>query len=487
MAGKTTKKTTKRKPRASTKPTFSKVTMEKASMGFSAKDTHEITSIFTSTDVTKNIEDAMKFRRKNELINLIVETKLDFAVAGFRNHYKDDKSRGFFGDFILEHDMDAIVTELADDYITTDNAILHWRVGDDGAVETVMTLDPAFVEYHNAMGQETLKIIMDSTVRESLRKASTEQKKRIPDKYLKASASGRVELKNEDGEYWMVLTTGRKYRGLTHPSMSTVFADLKLREMYIAGDWSVAFFAKAFIQLVTSGEGVPSGQYAGTRRLYQTTTENTALNNLLKDVSRALRIVGNHTLKVEHIVPPKDAYSEEKYSPVETRILRWGGIPRVLLEGTGGNYASGFIGKIKFFADVRRKRKMLTRFIEKFYRQPTINTENHNDTPLVQFDEQILKDSAELLAELKFLMQNATGFSAQSALEILGHEPATELKRKADEIANKREVLIPMFEPNQGMLDEGGRPTDAPPKTPSNDVSSKRGARVKGENTDAEK
>jgi hypothetical protein len=478
MATKTTKKksTTKRKSRK--KPALSKATaivLEKASLGFTSDATNELTSIFTSSDVTKNIKDAIKYRDTNELVGIIVETKLDFLVAGFFNHSKDEKSKQFYDDLVLEHDMDAIVTELADDLITCDNAILHWKIDPKSQnIEYIMTLNPAFVEYNNALGNETMKIIVDPAMRKSMVQARRDKNTEgISEKYLSAGSSGKIELKNEDGEYWLVLTTGRKYRGLTHPSMVSIFPDIKLREMFVAGDWSVAFFAKAFIQLVTSGEGVKSGQYAGTKRLYQTTEQNTALNNLLKDVSRAIRIVGDHTLKVEQIVPPTEAYSQDKYGHVETRILRWGGVPKVIIEGQGGSYASGFLGKVKMFADVKRKRRMLAKFIEKFYRQPSINTKKLTP-PSVRFDEQILKDTKEQLNELKLLLQYATGFSARSTLEILGHEPDTEWERKKQDLQNQ-DILKPFFEPNQGMLtDEGGRPTDKPTKEPSNDAPDKR-------------
>lgn len=456
---------------------FSAVVIEKADLGFTSKDTHELTSVFIASDVKKNIRDAIKFRNTNELIGIIVETKLDFLVAGFRNHYREDSSKKFYDDLVYEHDLDSIVTELADDYLTTGSAILHWKIDDQdgGNIEYIMTLDPGYVEYHTAMGKEKLEIILDPASRSSLRKLTEAQKKDIPEKYLRAGSAGKVELKNEDGEYWMILTDGRKYRGLPNPSMAAIFADLKLREMFVAGDWSLAFFAKAFIQLVKSGESVQSGQFAGTKRLYQTTEENTALNNLLKDVSRALRIVGNHTLEIEQIVPPEEAYSQGKYGAVETRILRWGGVPKVIIEGQGGNYASGFLGKVKMFADIKRKRRRLGKFIERFYRQPTINTKEMTP-PLVRFDEQILKDTKEQLNELKLLLQYATGFSARSTLEILGHEPDTEWDLKKAEV-KIREVLVPLFEPNQGQA-SGGRPGDEPSKTPPTDVSQRRDARA---------
>ncbi len=486
MASKATKKTNRKSPtRAKKAPStrrkaefassFTRVGMEKASLGLTRRSTNEITELFVSSDVSKNIRDALKFRRGNELVQIIVETKLDFLAAGFRNHYLDDKSRDFYDNFAIKHDMDAIVTEIADDLLTCDNAILHWKIDEKDNIEYIMTLDPGFVEYNNVQGNETMKILLDPEMRTSIQKASPEQKKDIPDKYLKAGAGAKVELLNADGEYWMVLTTGRKFRGLVQPSMSAIFADLKLREMFVAGDWSVGFFAKAFIQLVKSGESATGSQHAGTKRLYQTPEANAALNNLMKDVSRAMRIVGDHTLTIEHIVPPTEAYSQDKYGHVETRVLRWGGIPKVIIEGAGGNYASGFLGKIKLFADIKRKRRQVANFIEAFYRQPTINSKALKNTPQVRFDEQILKDTKELVNELKLLLQYATGFSARSAVELLGHDADTELARKREEMKDPK-VLIPIFEPNQGLLDEGGRPSGG--NTPANDVSSKRGGRT---------
>lgn len=489
MPTKTTKKKSSARRKSSKKElssAFTAVAIEKADLPYTTRDTREITQVFVSSDVNTNIKDALKFRRQNELVGSLIDTKLDFTVAGFHNLYGgDDKAKTFYEDILYDHEIESIVTELADDLFTTNNAILHWKIDEkSGNIEYVMTLDPAYVEYYNAFGQERMFLVMDSSVQKSLLKASEEQKGHVPAKYLNAPTNGKVELKNEDGEYWLVLTTARKFRGLAQPSMTSIFADLKLREMFIAGDWSVAYFAKAFIQLVKSGESVPSGQYAGTKRLYQSAEENAALNAALKDVSRAIRLVTNHTVAIEQIVPPTEAYSQDKYGHVEKRILRWGGVPLVIIEGSGGNYASGFLGKVKMFADIKRTRRMLIQLMERFYRHPTINAKEYT-APSARFDEQILKDGKELLNELKLLLQHATGFSMRSVLELLGHDPDTEWNRKESEL-KKKDILFPQFEPNQGMLEEGGRPAGEG-ATPSNDVSGKRGARTTSQRKDASK
>jgi hypothetical protein len=458
--------------------TFSVKQLEKADYGISTKDTFTLRSLFVSDNVETNIQSAQRYRHSDELVQQIIETKLDFLVAGFKNHAKNDKSRGFYDALNLANDFDQIITELADDLLTTDNAILHWKIGDEGELVYVMTLDPAFVKYSNALGQERMEIVLDPEVKKSILQANKEQQVRIPKKYRDAASMGRVELKNSDGEYWLVLTTGRRFKGLANPSMAAIFADIRLRNLFVDGDWATAFFAKAFIQLVKSGESIVNGPLAGSKRNWQTKKERTELNNLLKDVSKAMRIVGNHTLKVEHVIPPKEAYAEERYSPVETRIFRWGGIPKVIIEGQGGNYASGFIGKTKLIADMRRKRRMLASFIEKFYRHPTINTKEFDtdDIPKVRFNEQVLKDPKELIDELKLLLTHATGFSAETTLESLGYEPVTEWDRKRKEMnEDTKLMLMPMYEPSQGLL-EGGRPPDA--QTPTTPVSRSRTART---------
>ena len=353
--------------------------------GLISGDSFRISDLFVSSDTTENIKRAMKYRRDDELVQQIVNTKLDFLVAGFRNHCTNADALGFYNQLCLEHEFDSIITELADDMLTTDNAILHWKVDDGGKIEYIMTLNPSFVKYSNAMGQEKLELVLDEDMRKSLVEIKKSQNLSIPKKYDGSSTT--VELRNADGEYWQVLSVGgRRFTSLVKPSMAAVFADLRLRNLFVDGDWSTAFFAKAFIQLIKSGESIDSGPLAGSKRNWQTKKENTELNNLFRDVSRALRVVGNHTLTVEHIVPPKEAYAEERYTPVETRIFRWGGMPKVVIEGSGGQYASGFIGKTKLIADIRRKRMILARFLEKFYRHPTINGGQFDDTPKVRFN-----------------------------------------------------------------------------------------------------
>lgn len=476
-------KTTKKKsPKSETirigKSNISVTAISKAAYNLVSNQSYELRNLFVSTDTTTNVQKAMQYRHSDELIQQLVETKLDFLVAGFSNHCSVNKSKSFYDAFAAQYDLDQLITELADDIVTTDNAILHWKVDKEtGDVEYVMTLDPGYVEYTNAMGQETMKIVLDKdTLKSILDSQNAGKTSRIPPKYLDAiKKGGKVELSNADGEYWMVLTTGRKYRGLVNPSMAAIFADLKLRAMFIDGDWSTAFFAKAFIQLIKSGEAIEGGQYAGSKRNYQTKAENAALNDLFKDVSRALRIVGNHTLKIEHVVPPKEAYAHERYGPVETRVYRWAGIPKVLIEGEGGNYSSGFLGKTKLVADIRRKRRLLSRFIEKFYKHETINRNNHKITPAVRFNEQVLKTPDELLKELEALMKNATGFSSQSFLEALGYESETEWERKKAELVPAiLEILLPVYEPSQGLLGTPGRPGDSQ----TDPVSKGRGGRV---------
>jgi hypothetical protein len=127
-------------------------------------------------------------------------------------------------------------------------------------------------------------------------------------------------------------------------------------------------------------------------------------------------------------------------------------------------------------ADVRRTRRKVGSFLEAFYRHPTIK-KKHNESPVVWFNEQVLKDPSQLLEELRFLITEATGFSMRSTLEELGYRPETEWDRKKWDIANT-DLLKPIWESKQGLLSEEEGETS--PGSPTKKKSAKKAKKVVG-------
>jgi len=417
------------------------------------------------TDIRSKIKRAQKLRRTDEMVQALVDSKMSFCSAGFENLSPDEDVRDYYNDIARQINLDCVVPSIFDDYITSNNVALVWSAPRPGKIAWFYNIDPSTVKYTEVFGQKTMAIKVPEQLK-SLSKnvrsgKATEEEKRIfreiPKKWRDAANGnvGRevfVTLNERDGDFWLFKAHPRvrRYDGMAEPDMVAIFVDLLLREMIIEGDISLAFLVKNAIELVRAGETSSSGPYAGTKKLWATQKDFNAIKKQLQHVDKVLRLYVPHHVSIDYVFPPAEMWSPDKYLKLDERIYRWGGITKVVVEGTGGNYASGFLGVKNLVASCSMARKTIQRMLEEFYRHPSVNAKKFEKVPTVKWNEQILKDSQQLLREISWATEQGL-LSNRSALQDLGRQPDVEFAYKSDEL-KEREAWQPTFEKSQGIV-----------------------------------
>ncbi len=370
-----------------------------------------------------------------------------------------------------KHKLRKVTKDLLRDWHTTENSILYWRVdiansgaatgsesgvpvtGDEGLIPglvDVCALSPKDVLWDNAMGNNILRIRIPDAVREqinlALNRVSEQERQealkqlldqgisqRWIDSVRGTDASGNkvlypgfVELRNDEGDYWIINTDARKHYGLSWPSMFAIFLNLELRRSLIQGEFSAAFMMKHFIQLIQTGESITQGPRTGMKDNWLKKKEAADVLKIFTNVSQSIRMVANHTLKVSFVFPPKEMFNEEKYKVCEDRVFNWAGVVVSVMKGEGGTYSGGFIGIKRLIADLQENREDVSEMWTEFFDHPSIKS-RLTDVPdnlqvIARFDENILKEPAQLLNEVKFLVSQGM-LDPYTAIKELGRDP----------------------------------------------------------------
>lgn len=421
---------------------------------------------------------------ESDLVQSIIETKVDFYAAGFNVDVKPQNTnyKGTFQKRIRQvmraHELRKIAEELVKDFCAVDNAILHWKVTGNN-IDYVTTLKASRVDYEISVGHEILKVELSSDVIKRIRDALADPKKHaevlaaFPAKYVDAVTKGLriVTLSNDDGEYWIVRTKNRRFAGFARPSMYSVFWDVLLRDLLVGGDWAIAYFMKRVIELVKMGERAPQGYIGDPKVLYPTPTEIGKLKKQWQQIGDTLRIFGDHTLSVEYSFPDPKVMGSEKYAKVEERILRWGGVIDTMMTGAGDGFSQGTLGARRFVAQGKRVRSAVGEMIEGFILHESVSGAlgiPADSDARCSWDEQNLKEPKQVLDELNAALTNGT-LDVRSYNEGLGYDHDLIKSRKPEDQKEKK-LWVPVFEPQQGMLSPGrpasGNPQPAPTTRP---------------------
>lgn len=417
---------------------------------------------------------------------------------------------GELSEIAILTDLYKVITDVIRDWYVTDNLILHWKInpgvalGGSGSedapitknnkaipgLQYIGTLNPADVTWDNALGNDRLYVdvpqalVMRITIawkypdRQKAIQALIDEG--IDQKWItavttalgKGEKAGQVELRNDDGEYWLIRTTARKHYGLSFPSMYTVFLAQESRRMFCDGEFAAAYMMKHFIQHLTMGESITTGPFAGSTQNWPTSEEIDALLEKFANVQKTMRIGTNHTVKIQFVYPPAEMFALDKFASPESRILRWAGVNSALIGGDKQTVAEGFIGLKRMIADMADTRKLISDLLRDFFRHDSIRSRIKIDERFdasCQFDENVLKDPRQLLDEVKFLVTEGVG-DPEMTLRELGRDPeATRMSKVRSIHLNEAErVYEPVYDrqakqgqsPQDGAAggSSGGRP-----------------------------
>ena len=454
---------------------------------------------FIERSSPRNLQDKIKLalefaNGECDLIQDIVRTKRTFYAAGFSATFAnadgsemEDEWINEFTLFQNKHQLQKVAQDLVFDFCACQNCILHWHV-EGSELSYVQTLDIRDIDWEKTVGTAVMRVNLSPSVTDKLKYAINTLK--IPDDQLLDTYSQKIidavkarqsyiDLLPEDGDYWMIYSDGRKFAGLVAPTMNSIFADASLRELIVAGDFSVAFLLKAAIFHVTAGESISQGPRAGTKDYWLKEGDRAKLQTALTKLAKAMILITDHTVKLNHVAPDPKLFDPIKYLKVEERIRRWGSTPEQLLTGEGQGFAQGSLGGKRFSSEGVEVREhigwLMSQFLTHESMRSVINIDE-NAICTIGWDWNNLKEWKQALEELTFV-HSIGGASIETVQERTGFTHGVEKKRKERE-QTEAELWKPLYEPNQGMLspdDKGGRPEDGDGKSANDGPRPSRG------------
>jgi hypothetical protein len=402
-------------------------------------------------------------------------------------------------------DIESIVRDLIHDWFICDSMILYWRVdvavkqGASAEIDTVeensiedltpgiteiMALCPRDCEWDATGRPDRLFYRLPAQILSKIQAALNQHDKRvrqlaieylvneenIPLRWIEEVSKGRtiVELRHDEGDYWIVVTKTRKHWGLADPTMKTIFPYLEIRKALREGDFATAYMMKHFIFHVTMGESIESGPLAGQRTNWATPQDTEKMYNVIIRTAKTARLVTNHTVGFAWIFPPKEMWDNAKYEKSEFAILNWSGLTMVLMTGAGATNSSGYISTKRLVATMIYARRRVRHAIQEFFDHSTVKTRLKVKPPknmlvTMAFDENALKEPKQLLDELRFMTQEGM-VDPPTAIKELGRDPDSQRASKLVSIQDNEQTgvwrpLNPQMGFGGGQFgNDGGRP-----------------------------
>lgn len=359
-------------------------------------------------------------------------------------------------------DWQKIVEDLLSDWFSKDTMILYWKLASPNelsgemeaetpeerskeeltpGLEEVCALNPSECDWKNSFGQDNLRYYIPAVIKQQIQDALSKSgdvrtelltaliESGVQVKYIMAVMKNRdyVDLREEDGDNWLIFTRARKRHGIARPSMAAIFLPLEMRKFITEGEFSASILMKFLMLHATRGESITQGPLAGQRLNWAKKTDITKLHAVIKDPSKATRVVTDHTVKFNFVYPPKDIWSQEKFLTCDSRIYNWAGVTIVMMTGQGGTNSGGYIGIKRMISSMSNARSKIALMIYEFFDKPEVRTicKISDDVDIkAVFDENVLKEPRQLLDELKFLVGEGIG-DPRITLSELGRDPDT--------------------------------------------------------------
>jgi len=404
--------------------------------------------------VRDKFKKAKDLSSKDDLISVLIDTQLEFCADGFHIYTPNLKARKHYEWLQDDYNLDGIVVQMFESLCIYSNIVLHWKMKPTGDLDYVIVLDPRDIQVQPFFNNKSLVwLSVPQFIKELLNDSTSGVKSflnGIPQKYKDAvkgtsksfSKSNMVLLSEADNEYWLIANIGGFIDRLIDPKMEAIFDAVENRNMLIDGDFSVAFFIKNIIMHVTTGESITNGPKAGSTQNFAKESHLTKLKKEFQLTGNAMSLFTDHTTKINFIIPDTKVFDPSKFTAPEQRILRWGGIGEIILTGTGGNFAAGFINMKSLFAKVKRYRAIVKLILKRFFSHPTIiGNFAKKHVPDIFFDDELLKEAKVSLAEQQFLVDRG-GISLQTVMRKSGYNPDVEEINKQEEL-DKLDLYLP--------------------------------------------
>ena len=316
---------------------------------------------------------AREWGGENWFVNTIVELKSAFAnyrpvfVCASKEKAPRDKFKRWLDEAATEHGEtngmqahDYVAGALREWYLT-DNLVSFWRRESDWPYP----LRPELLRFTDTFGTERLFIRIEASEKELLDQGMTAEQAR-------KFANGKlVELKPENGEYWLVARRGARGFGLIQPRMHTVFRTLSQAESMEVGETMYAYAGRMVLRFHQFGFEVKSAANALRQQDYLWKKPRAeAVEKFFKGRQGFAETTGQFDHKISHIWTDPKLYENKKWLTITDRLLAWAGPLGYLLMSKVSNLPLLSMLETEISADRQRLKAHLEVALNRAMRPP---------------------------------------------------------------------------------------------------------------------
>lgn len=275
-----------------------------------------------------------------------------------------------------------------------------------------------------------------------------------------------IEIYEDDGKFLRIINHKAREDKLVDPEMTAIFKQIRLRHLMIEGDYGINYHIKSMIHQIKVGNSISKNAPEFLAKLLAqqglTTEQAQKIKDAYATIEHVMLEVTDDTVTHEFHAPDVKYLEGRKYVPIETQILRWGGIALVLLDAENANYSGGYIYIKALIADIMKWRRRIERVLQAFYLDlaPAMGRKSGlakkmldpATRPRILFSDHIMKEPKQLLEEVRFMLTNG-GIDWQTAHEWLGvSHNITKARMKRQWTEEDYKYFYPLYEMHQGML-----------------------------------
>ena len=385
--------------------------------------------------------------RNVDIIDRILRVKVDFGVSIKDVRCQNKRQREYYRTYVLPL-LKPFAKKWLYEHCSLGDSFIHYCF-DRNNLMFITTEDPENIDIESAFGIEQYKVRIDSNTKKMLEQLKkNKQIGKLPEhlrEYVNNKQQGDLILTKNN----MYRTSNLKpdYELYSEPPLMNIAEAIELRKLLTDTDFVTAYGIKNEIIHFKIGS---KEHYAGKERVE-------ALTNLVKNQPPGtMMLFTQHDVEISRSKNDPVIWSADKYKEANSRILQWGGISVTLLTGDGTGYSTAVVSLKALIQSIKTETEVFEEFISHLFK--LINEKNNfkHEVKLV-LERNALQDHKEFMEEVRLLTQQGV-YSIEDLCEIFNLDFEEQKTKKQNDVEYK-DIFIPWFEPNQGLLqNEGGRP-----------------------------
>ena len=407
------------------------------------------------SDLRNALMQARHWHRYNEFVRTVVDLRL-----GFCNHElelasaaKDPAFAKWMAQDRNEQVIRRYVREVWQSFLVSSNVVSLWRENEGGQPVLPITLRPERCHFNDFMGVPKLKYEFALTSEQVNDIADPQMRKRY------GNTAGLIDISEEHGEHFRVLTLGLVGEGMGWPSMAVVFPAARQWQGMSAGDEMLGEECRVLIKQHKLGHEIRTGQHAGSPVHFIRKARVDDLKSNLKEKVGKIELPTNFDHKIEYTFLEGRHFDSSRYDGATKRLMWWSAPIGQMIDTRGG--VAPFLLKLLKAQVIESRRQVAEHICE------VVDTALRPPGGLkLDWSDDVFEDPR-LVAELLRVGLAAGAVSQRSFREAAGLNDEREREYKAAEALQPDAEKLPIFDASHGIrpgktdAKSAGRPPEA--------------------------